>query len=200
MPKKPAKKAPELEVRRFADAAALRSWLEVNHTSAPGVWIEFAKKGSGIASVTYAEAVELALVFGWIDGQAKSVDERHYRQRFTPRRAKSMWSKINRERAIALIAAGKMAPAGVAEVERAKADGRWDRAYDSPKNATVPEDLASALAKKPKAKLFFEALDSQNRYAILHRLMNAKKAETRAKRIETFVAMLSRGERIHPKD
>jgi uncharacterized protein YdeI (YjbR/CyaY-like superfamily) len=161
------------------------------------VWIKFARKGSGVASVTYMEALHAALCFGWIDGQARGVDEASYVQRFTPRRARSIWSKRNREFATALIESGRMQPAGLREVERAKADGRWDAAYDAPSTATVPDDLRAALDASPRAAAFFETLKGQNRYAILHRVQTAKKPETRARRIATFVAMLERGETIH---
>jgi uncharacterized protein YdeI (YjbR/CyaY-like superfamily) len=183
----------------FADQAAWRAWLAENHASADGVWIKFAKKGSGIPTVVYAEAVEEALIHGWIDGQVKRVDDDFYMQRFTPRRAQSRWSKINCAKAETLIAAGRMHPAGLAEVERAKADGRWERAYDSPTTATVPDDLRAALDASPAAAKLFAELDGNNRYAILHRLQDAKKPETRARRIEQFVAMLARGETIYPR-
>ena len=140
----------------------------------------------------------MALAYGWIDGHTKGIDDRHYRQRYTPRRARSKWSKINRTKAEALIARGAMEPAGLAEVERAKADGRWDAAYDSPRTALVPDDLRAALDADPAASAFFEQLDGNNRYAILYRIQDAKRAETRARRIEKFVAMLGRGETIHP--
>jgi uncharacterized protein YdeI (YjbR/CyaY-like superfamily) len=199
MAKTPIKQSPsELPIKPFRDAEAWRRWLAKNHASATGVWIKFAKKSSGIASIDYAQALEHALCWGWIDGQAKGIDEAWYQQRFTPRGRRSIWSKINRDKALALIEAGKMQPAGLAEVERAQQDGRWDRAYDSPRNATVPDDLAAALAKKPKAKKVFETLDSQNRYAILHRIQIVKKPETRAKRIAEFVVMLAEGRKLHP--
>jgi len=182
----------------FGDRAAWRAWLAANHASSDGVWIKFAKKASGIPTVVYAEAVEEALIHGWIDGQAKRVDDDFYMQRFTPRRAQSRWSKINRAKAEKLIAEGRMAPAGLAEVERARADGRWDRAYDSPTTATVPDDLRAALDAEPAAAERFEALDGNNRYAILHRIQDAKRAETRARRIAQFVAMLARGETLYP--
>ena len=195
MPAKPA--AAELPVLRFASASAFGTWLAKNHASSRGIWLEYAKKGSGVASIVYAEAVEQALCWGWIDGQAKSVDERWYRQRFTPRTARSIWSKINCERVTKLIADGKMKPPGLAEIERAKKDGRWERAYDSPKTMQVPDDLTAALAKNKKAAASFATLNSANRYAILHRLQTAKKPETRVRRIATFVAMLARGETLH---
>jgi uncharacterized protein YdeI (YjbR/CyaY-like superfamily) len=182
----------------FASAAAFEAWLAERHATSDGLWIKFAKKGSGIPTVVYAEAVEASLRYGWIDGQVKRLDDDYYVQRFTPRRARSRWSKINRAKAEALIASGAMEPAGLAEVERAKADGRWDAAYDAPSTATVPDDLRAALDREPAAGEFFETIDSNNRYAILHRIQEAKRPETRARRIETFVAMLSRGETIHP--
>jgi uncharacterized protein YdeI (YjbR/CyaY-like superfamily) len=190
--------APELETIAFATADEWEAWLRAHHDSAPGVWIKFARKGSGVASVTYMEALHAALCFGWIDGQARGVDEASYVQRFTPRRARSIWSKRNREFATALIESGRMQPAGLREVERAKADGRWDAAYDAPSTATVPEDLQRALDASPAAAEFFATLNSQNRYAILHRVQTAKRPETRARRIEKFVAMLEAGETLYP--
>ena len=182
----------------FATAAEWEAWLDEHHADSDGIWVKFAKKASGIPTVVYAEAVEASLRYGWIDGQVKRLDDDHYIQRFTPRRARSRWSKINRAKAEALIASGAMEAAGLAEVERAKADGRWDAAYDAPSTATVPDDLRAALDRDPAAAELFETLDSTNRYAILHRIQEAKKPDTRARRIETFVAMLSRGETIHP--
>jgi uncharacterized protein YdeI (YjbR/CyaY-like superfamily) len=173
-------------------------WLAKHHASSPGIRLQIAKKDSGIASVTYAEAVEAALCQGWIDGQRNALDEQYFLQKFTPRRARSIWSKINCDKAMALIASGDMQPAGLAEVERAKADGRWDAAYDAQSKITVPGDLADLLAKKPKARAFFESLDSRNRFAILFRLQTAKKAETRERRLAQFFAMLQRGEKIYP--
>jgi uncharacterized protein YdeI (YjbR/CyaY-like superfamily) len=187
-----------LDTLAFASVSEWEAWLRANHDSAPGVWIRFARKGSGVASVTYMEALQEALRFGWIDGQARSVDESWYEQRFTPRRARSIWSKRNRGFAEALIEAGRMEPAGLREVERAKADGRWDAAYDAPSTATVPDDLRAALDAAPEAAAFFATLNAQNRYSILHRIQTAKRAETRARRIETFVAMLARGETLYP--
>ena len=175
-----------------------RAWLAEHHGDADGIWIKFAKKASGIPTVVYAEAVQAALTYGWIDGHTKRLDDDYYIQRFTPRRARSRWSKINRAKAEALIASGAMQPAGLAEVERAKADGRWDAAYDAPSTATVPDDLRAALDADRAASEFFQALAANNRYAILHRLQDAKRPETRARRIEKFVAMLGRGETIHP--
>ena len=189
----------DLEVLPFATAQEWEAWLRAHHESVTaGVWIKFARKGSGIPTVTYRDALQVALRFGWIDGQARSHDESWYLQRFTPRRARSIWSKRNRDFATALIEAGEMEPAGLREVERAKADGRWDAAYDAPSTATVPDDLKAALDANPAAAEFFAGLDGRNRYAILHRVQTAKRPETRARRIETFVAMLAAGEKIYP--
>lgn len=188
----------DLAVLEFADAAAWRTWLKRNHASSPGIWLRFARKGSGLPSITHPEAVDGALRWGWIDGQGKSHDATYWLTKFTPRRSRSIWSKINRDKALALIASGDMAAPGLAEVERAKADGRWDAAYDSPRTSAIPEDFAKALAAKPRAAAFFKTLNAANRYAILWRLQTAKRPETRAKRIEQFVAMLARGEKIHP--
>jgi uncharacterized protein YdeI (YjbR/CyaY-like superfamily) len=181
----------------FASRDDWAEWLTEHHDADEGVWLKLAKKGSGIASVTQAEAVEVALCFGWIDGQAKPVDDDYWLQRFTPRRARSRWSKINRDRATALIERGEMHPAGLREVERAKADGRWDAAYASPSTATVPDDLQAALDADDEASAFFATLDSANRYAILYRVQDAKRPETRARRIEKYVAMLREHRKIH---
>jgi uncharacterized protein YdeI (YjbR/CyaY-like superfamily) len=182
----------------FSTRREWEAWLRRNHASSDGVWVRFARKASGIKSLTYEEALEVALCYGWIDGQARGMDERYTLQRWTPRRARSVWSKRNRERAERLIAEGKMKPAGLREVERAKVDGRWDAAYDSPSTATVPEDLKRALKRNAGARRAFEGLDARNRYAILHRLMTARKPETRARRIERFVAMLAEGRKPYP--
>jgi uncharacterized protein YdeI (YjbR/CyaY-like superfamily) len=187
------------EALPFESPAAWEAWLSEHHESSDGIWIKFAKKASGIASVTYKEVLPIALAHGWIDGQVKRIDEDWYRQRWTPRRARSVWSKINRAAAEAMIERGEMKPAGLREVERAKADGRWERAYDSPKTAEVPDDLRAALDADAAAAEFFAGLDSINRYAILHRIQGAKKPETRARRIEQFVAMCGRGETVHPR-
>ena len=188
----------ELPVIAFESAEAWEGWLREHHATAPGVWLKMAKAKSGIASVKPAEAVEVALCYGWIDGQSRSVDETWWRHRYTPRRAKSIWSKINRENAGALIDAGRMQPAGLRQIELAKSDGRWDAAYDPPSTAQVPEDLQRELDGHPGAAAFFATLDAGNRYAILHRLQTARKADTRARWIERFVAMLERGEKLHP--
>jgi len=179
-------------------AAAWERWLKRHHASAAGVWIRMAKKASGIASIDHPAALEEALCWGWIDGQRKGDGELYFLQRFTPRTPRSTWSKINRDKALKLIDEGRMQPAGLAEVERARADGRWDAAYDAQSIATVPPDLQAALDANRKAAAFFAKLDSRNRYAVLFRTQGAKKPETRAKRIAQFVEMLAKGEKIHP--
>jgi uncharacterized protein YdeI (YjbR/CyaY-like superfamily) len=173
-------------------------WLENNNATSSGVWLKLAKKAAGVQSVTYDEALEAALCYGWIDGQKKSYDETSWLQKFTPRGPKSIWSKINTEKAQRLIESGKMKPAGLKAVEDARQDGRWDAAYASPSKAVVPDDLQAELDRNAKARAFFATLDSRNRYAILHRIHTAKKAETRAKRIEQFVRMLEKKEKIYP--
>ena len=183
----------------LASAREWEEWLEANHATSPGVWLKIAKKDTGIESVRYPEVLESALCFGWIDGQREALDERYFLQRFTPRQPRSKWSKINREKAERLVPAGRMRPAGLAEVERAKADGRWEVAYESQSRIAVPDDLERELATRPQAKEFFFQLSSQNRYAILYRLQDAKKPETRARRLAKFVAMLEAGETIHPQ-
>ena len=187
----------EPPVKEFRTRAAWEKWLERHHGHKAGVWMKFAKKGTGVTTVTYAEALEVALCFGWIDAQVKRFDETYYLQRFSPRRVRSKWSKINRDAATRLTEAGAMRPPGLAEIERAKGDGRWDAAYESPANATVPEDFERALAHNKKAREFFATLSRQNRYAILYRIQDAKRPETRAKRITQFVEMLARGEKLH---
>jgi uncharacterized protein YdeI (YjbR/CyaY-like superfamily) len=179
----------------FASRAEWESWLAEHHEDSVGVWLQLAKKG--IEGVSYAEAVEVALCHGWIDGQAAALDETHWLQRFTPRRPRSRWSKINRDKATALIERGEMKPAGLREVERAKADGRWDAAYAGARTATVPDDLQAALDADDRAREFFATLDSANRYAILYRVQDAKKPETRARRIAKYVAMLHEHRKIH---
>ena len=187
----------DIPVRAFKDAKAWESWLAKNQTSVDGVWMRIAKKASGARSVTYTEAVEIALCYGWIDAQKRPESETAWLQRFMPRRQRSIWSKINREKALALIASGQMKPAGLEEVERAKQDGRWEAAYDSPKTATMPPDFHKALNRNPRAKAFFSTLSAANRYAILWRIQTAKKAETRDRRIRSFIEMLEKGETIH---
>ncbi|MGA9981092.1 MAG: YdeI/OmpD-associated family protein [Candidatus Sulfotelmatobacter sp.] len=184
-------------VRLFANRAAWDAWLEKNHRKREGLWLRLAKKGSGMQSVTHGEALELALAYGWIDGQKRPESELAWLQRFVPRGARSIWSKINREKALALIANGQMKAAGMEAVERAKECGRWESAYDSPKRAAVPADFLAALDGSPRAREFFQVLDSANRYAVLFRIQTVKKAETRARKIAEFVEMLERGERIH---
>ena len=173
-------------------------WLAKNHATSTGLWLKLARKASGIQSVTYDEALEVALCYGWIDGQRKSHDETSFLQRFTPRGPKSIWSKINTEKAQRLIESGRMKPAGLKAIESAKQDGRWDAAYAPQSKAAVPDDLQAELDRNAKAKAFFATLDSRNRYAILHRIHTAKKAETRAKRIEQFIRMLEKKEKIYP--
>jgi len=189
--------ADELPIHLFPEPKDLEAWLEENHDSSGGLWLKIAKKGTPKPSVTYAEALELALCFGWIDSQKRGLDETHFLQRFTPRRPRGRWSKINREKAEALIAAGRMRPSGMAEIEAAKADGRWQAAYDGQRNAKVPPDLQRELDASPAAAEFFASLDGANRYAIVYRLEEAKKPETRERRLRKFVAMLERGEKVH---
>jgi uncharacterized protein YdeI (YjbR/CyaY-like superfamily) len=174
------------------------AWLSEHHASSAGLWLKIPKKGSDAPGVSYQEALRVALCHGWIDGQKGRLDDDHWLQRFTPRRAGSKWSRINRDQAAALIEAGQMRPAGLREVELARADGRWAAAYESQSTAAVPEDLARALAGNDAAAAFFDRLDRANRYAILYRIADAKRPETRARRIATFVAMLSEGKKIHP--
>jgi uncharacterized protein YdeI (YjbR/CyaY-like superfamily) len=174
------------------------SWLERWHDSSPGVWLAIAKRGAAVATVTYSQALDLALCFGWIDGQKAALDESLWLQRFTPRRPRSRWSKINRERAEALEREGRMRPAGAAEIERAKLDGRWESSYAGQRTAAVPDDLGSALAANPAAQRFFEALDAANRYAVIYRVEEARRPQTRAERIARYVEMLAAGVKIHP--
>ena len=188
----------DLEMLPFKSPKAWAAWLDKNHAKSAGVWLKLAKKATGIASVNYAEALDVALCYGWIDGQKKSFDESWWLQKFTPRGPRSIWSNINREHVARLIKDGQMKPAGLKAIEAAKADGRWDAAYESQSKATVPDDLQAELDKRPQAKAFFTTLNSTNRYAILFRLHTAKKAETRAKRLAQFVEMLEKGETIHP--
>ncbi len=180
----------------FSSVADWEDWLEADHRG-PGVWIKVAKKASGIESVTTAEALDVALCFGWIDSRREALDEQYFLQRYTPRQPRGRWSRINREKVERLTAEGRMRASGLAEVDRAKADGRWDAAYDGQRTATVPDDLERELEARPTAKAFFETLNSQNRYAILYRLDDAKRPETRARRLAKFVAMLEAGEKIY---
>jgi uncharacterized protein YdeI (YjbR/CyaY-like superfamily) len=190
--------ASDYPILLFADRAAFRKWLSAHHASRPGLWLRIAKAASSHRSVSYADALDVALCFGWIDGQKKSDDADFFLQKFTPRQKRSPWSKRNREHVARLLAAGEMHPAGLAAIEAAKADGRWERAYDSPGTAAVPDDLRAALEARPKAKAFFATLNGANRYAILYRIQTAIRPETRARRIAEFVAMLERKEKLHP--
>lgn len=191
----PAAKA-DLPTVFFESQAAWEAWLAAEHATAPGVWIKMARKSTGIPSVDWPQAVEVALCYGWIDGQRAGLDEQYFLQRFTPRRPRSVWSQVNIGHVERLTAEGRMKPAGLAEVERAKADGRWARAYASQSKAEVPPDLQAALAADPKAAAFFATLKGQHRYAILYRVQDAKRPETRARRIAQFVEMLARGETL----
>ena len=190
--------AQDLEQLHCPTANDWEAWLEANHASSPGVWLMLIKKGSTKTAPTYAEALDVALCYGWIDGQGKALDVDFSLQRFTPRRKRSPWSQRNRDRVQALIDAGRMRPAGFAEIERAKEDGRWDAAYAPPSEAEVPDDLRAAIDASPDAAAFFATIDRQNRFAIIYRTTTAKKPETRARRIAQFVEMLARGETIHP--
>ncbi|CAB3708035.1 YdeI/OmpD-associated family protein [Trinickia soli] len=183
----------------FLDQNEWETWLTQNGGTSTGIWLRLAKKKGAVqATLTYEQALESALCHGWIDGQKQTENEAYWLQRFTRRSAKSIWSKLNKDRVEALIAAGRMLPAGMREVERAKEDGRWEAAYTSPGNSVVPDDLQAALDANPKARAFFATLNGRNRYAILFRIQNAKKPATRARKIEEFIGMLSRGETIHP--
>ncbi len=181
----------------FATAATFSKWLAKHHTDHAGIWLRLYKKGSGKKAVTYAEALDEALCYGWIDGQKKSGDEEWWLQKFTRRGARSVWSKVNTGHIERLTKEGRMQAAGMAVVEAAKADGRWDNAYSSASTAEMPEDFLAALEKAPKAKAFYETLNKTNRYAFYFRIQSAKRPETREKRIKDFVAMLKRGEAFH---
>ena len=194
----PSARAPGDAILLFPRQEDWIAWLETNHAASTGLWLRLAKKGSAIQSVSYAEALEAALCYGWIDAQKKAESQQAWLQRFTPRRGKSIWSKVNREKAAALIKAGRMHPAGLEQVVRAKQDGRWDAAYDSPRSAEVPGDLQAALDRNARAKAFFAGLDRANRYAILWRIQTVKKPETRARRIRQFIEMLERHAKVHP--
>jgi uncharacterized protein YdeI (YjbR/CyaY-like superfamily) len=189
--------AAELPTLLCENESAWEAWLERNHASSDGVWLKFAKKLAAASSVTHAEALEHALCFGWIDGQVRPLDEHFFLQRFTPRRKQSRWSQINRRSAERLIAANRMRPAGLAQIDAARADGRWERAYEPMSKATVPDDLQQALDANPGAKAFFETLRGSNRYAILYRVNDAKRPETRARRIEQYVQMCAEHRTLH---
>jgi uncharacterized protein YdeI (YjbR/CyaY-like superfamily) len=184
-------------IRAFKDAKAWESWLAKNQDKANGVWMRLARKNSGTKSITYPEALEIALCYGWIDAQKRGESETAWLQRFMPRAKKSIWSKINTEKALALIASGRMTSAGLDEVVRAKQDGRWEAAYEPASTAKIPADFEAELNKNPRARDFFKTISATNRYAILWRLQTAKKAETRAKRVRSFIEMLEKGETIH---
>jgi uncharacterized protein YdeI (YjbR/CyaY-like superfamily) len=188
---------PDLSVEEFVSAKTWERWLARHHATAPGLWLMIAKKGSGVVTVDVTDAIEVALCYGWIDGLRHGHDATYFRQRFTPRKPRSKWSQINRDRVEALIAAGRMRPAGQAQVDAAKADGRWDAAYAGSRTIEVPDDLTKALRRNAKSRRAFAALDSANRYAILFRIHDAKRPETRARRIEQFVTMLEEGRTIH---
>jgi uncharacterized protein YdeI (YjbR/CyaY-like superfamily) len=187
-----------LPIMTFPSRETWAAWLDEHHADSAGIWLALRKKGAAEPGVSYGDAVEVALCYGWIDGQAGKLNDHFWLQRFTPRRSRSIWSRVNRDRALALIARGEMKLAGMREVERAQADGRWEAAYEPPSTMKVPDDLQEALALNPAAAEFFTALDSTNRYAILHRIHAAKKPETRSRRIETFVAMLAEGKKLYP--
>lgn len=187
-----------LPARLFKSKTQWAAWLESNHRKSTGLWLRLAKKNSGLQSVTYKEALEIALCYGWIDAQKRPEDERTWLQRFAPRSSRSVWSKINREKALELIASGAMKAAGMEAIEDARKNGRWEAAYDSPRGATVPSDFQAALEGSPRAKAFFATLDRANRYAILWRIQTVKQAETRARKIEQFIGMLEEKKKLHP--
>ncbi|HBL78315.1 MAG TPA: bacteriocin-protection protein, YdeI/OmpD-associated family [Prolixibacteraceae bacterium] len=187
----------EVQIKSFKTSTEWEKWLAENHTSANGIWLRFFKKASGIKAINYAEALYEALCYGWIDGQAKSYDEQSYLQRFTPRRSKSIWSKRNIEHIARLEKAGKMKPSGWKEVEAAKADGRWDNAYDPPSEMKIPDDFMEELSKNKQALAFFESLNKTNKYAVAWRLQTAKKPETREKRMKIILEMMAKGEKFH---
>lgn len=188
----------DLPTKLFKDQKAWEAWLARHHDASAGLWLRMARKGAKLRSLTYGEALEAALCYGWIDGQKKSWDEESWMQRFTPRGPRSLWSKINRAKALGLIEQGRMQPAGLAAIERAKANGRWAAAYDSPRTARSPPDFGAALGRHPKAKAFFDALDRRNRFAVLSRIATARKAETRERRIDQLIRMLERKEKLYP--
>lgn len=187
-----------LPIIPFASQEAWESWLAQEHATSPGLWLKIAKKDSGITSISHTEALEVALCYGWIDGQRDKFDDSYFLQRFTPRRPRSKWSKVNCAKVEELITRGAMQPAGMHQVTQAKADGRWDAAYASQSIATIPDDLRQELEQNDQAREFFESLSSANRYAILYRLHDAKKPETRARRLAQFITMLNEGKTLHP--
>lgn len=187
----------QADVKPFKSARAFEAWLRREHARSEGIWLKIAKKGSGIASVSYPEAVDIALCWGWIDGQKKSFDDAYFLQRFTPRRPRSVWSKTNTAKVAALIQAGRMQAPGQAQVDAAQADGRWARAYDGARTATVPEELQAALTLCPPALAFFSTLNASHRYAVIWRVQTAVKPETRTRRVAELVEKLARGELVH---
>jgi uncharacterized protein YdeI (YjbR/CyaY-like superfamily) len=191
-------KSNEIPLMFFGDQHSFENWLENNHDTSPRIRLQIAKKNSGVVSVSYDEALESALCYGWVDSQKEKFDEKMWVQRFTPRGAKSIWSKVNKEKAELLITNGRMKPSGFKAIEAAKKNGQWDQAYESQSIASLPEDFAIELERNVKAKAFYDTLDRQNKYAFLFRIHNAKKQETRAKRIQQFVMMLEKGEKIYP--
>jgi uncharacterized protein YdeI (YjbR/CyaY-like superfamily) len=187
----------ELPIIQFADRTAWNKWLDEHHASSPGVWLKIAKKASGIATVNHPEALEEALCYGWIDGQRLPHDETFFLQRFTPRTKRSKWSQVNRDKVTSLIEQKRMQPAGLAQIEAAKQDGRWDAAYAPQSSQAIPEDFKRALEQNPKAHEFFKTLRGTRRYSFLYRIQDAKRPETRARRIEQFIDMLAKGETHH---
>jgi uncharacterized protein YdeI (YjbR/CyaY-like superfamily) len=192
------KSSEKLPIIGFATQQDWEAWLAEHYADPTGIWLKIAKKATGVLSISYSEALEGALCYGWIDGQKAAFDEHYWLQKFTPRRAKSIWSQINCDKAASLIETGKIHPAGLRQVELAKADGRWQAAYAGQSKATVPDDLQNALDNNPQARDFFLTLNSVNRYALLFRIQTARKAETRATRIQKFVDMLAKGEKLYP--
>lgn len=192
------KNTDNLPIIAFASQQEWEAWLNEHRADAKGLWIKLAKKGADVPTISYAEALEVALCYGWIDGQKAAFDDQYWLQKFTPRGPKSIWSKVNRDKAEALLAEGRMQPAGIAQMERAQADGRWDAAYESQSKIAVPSDFQSELDKNQQAREFFDTLNSANRYAILFRIQTAKKPETRAARIQKFIEMLVQRQKIHP--
>jgi uncharacterized protein YdeI (YjbR/CyaY-like superfamily) len=193
----PTKAPAEAPLLVFKDQKQWASWLDEHHRTSSGLWLRIGKKGSALESLSYAAALEVALCYGWIDGQKRAYDDASWLQRFTPRGPNSVWSRINRDKAEELIRSGRMKPAGLDAIERAQENGRWESAYDSPSRAAVPRDFQAALNRSRKAKSFFSTLDRANRYAILWRIQTAKRAETRARRIQGFIRMLERREKLH---
>jgi uncharacterized protein YdeI (YjbR/CyaY-like superfamily) len=192
------KNSDNVPIMSFETQQSWEEWLKENHAETKGIWLKIAKKEARSPSVSYAEALDSALCYGWIDGQKAAFDDKYWLQKFTPRTAKSIWSKVNCGKAEALIAEGRMQPAGLRQVELAKADGRWGRAYESQSKITIPDDFQRELDKNPKAKDFFNTLDSANRYAFLFRIHAAKKPETRSAKIQKFVEMLNQQQKLHP--